>query len=284
MRNRLRLFIILILILAMLFTGASVPGDCSLTLHLTTDSQNEDPSGVEIEVIKVADVTGSGLVYCADFSSFDKDIDSLAEKGFCEALTGFINNNGIQGTVVTTDKDGFAVLRNLDQGVYYSREKSVKENSPVFAPFLSVIPTDGKKDVTVEPKTVARSITDETISLTVKKVWNDDGKNRPDSVKVKLSSEDGEKETITLSSANSWTYKWEDLAKDKKWSVEEIDIPSGYKATYSSEGTVVTITNTAKLIQTGQTDWPLPVLFFAGMLFISAGVMLKIVGRKNDDE
>ena len=282
MKNRVKLFCISIIMILMLFAGAFVIPECSLTIHLAFADASTNAEGIEIELIQVADLKDSGLVYCSPFSSFEKDIGSLEEHGYTKALSSFIDQNKITGVKKSTDKDGYVVFDKLTPGVYYSREINIKENSPVFEPFLTVIPTDGKYDVTAEPKTIAVG-TSET-ELTVKKVWNDDGKNRPSSVKVMLKNEEGVKQTVTLNSSNDWTYKWEGLDSKKTWTIEEIDIPSGYKASYSTEGKVCTITNTAKLIQTGQTNWPMPVLFFAGILFISAGVMLKIIGKGREDE
>ena len=282
MRNRNRLFCILILLISVLFVGAFIIPECSLTVHLTFADGTTNAEGIEIELIQIADLNGSDMSYCTQFSSFEKDISSLEEHGYTSALTKYIDENKITGITKKTDKDGTVVFDKLESGVYYSRETSIKESSTVFEPFLTIIPTDGKYDVTAEPKTIAVG-TDET-ELTVKKVWNDNGKNRPTSVKVRLRNEDGIVETVTLDKSNNWTYKWEGLDSKKTWSLEEINIPSGYEVSYSTEGTVCTITNTAKLIQTGQNNIPIPVLFFAGTLFISAGVMLKIIGKGKEDE
>ena len=58
--------------------------------------------------------------------------------------------------------------------------------------------------------------------------------------------------------------------------------------TYSSEtgeGVITfTVTNTAKLIQTGQNEKEIAILFFAGILLISAGIIIRIVGRRADEE
>ena len=114
------------------------------------------------------------------------------------------------------------------------------------------------------------------------KVWNDDGSNRPESVKVELYNEDGAYQTVTLNAGCSWQYKWTGLDPDKKWEIRETEVPQGYTATYSAEGYNFTITNTYKLPQTGQTNWPVPVLIFAGMLVLSAGAILRYTGRRDE--
>lgn len=88
----------------------------------------------------------------------------------------------------------------------------------------------------------------DTESLKVNKVWKDDSdKNgkRPNSVKVQL-YRDGEKyeEPIELNEDNGWSYLWNKLEKGHTWTVEEIDLPDGYKSSVSSDGLTFTITNT----------------------------------------
>lgn len=119
-------------------------------------------------------------------------------------------------------------------------------------------------------------------SLTVKKVWSDSGKNRPTSVTVALYNGESKMETITLSAANNWTYTWKDLDGLGNWSVKEINIPTGYKATYKTKNGVTTITNTASLIQTGQLNWPIPVLAGIGSVLLTVGLFLIFGKRKHD--
>jgi len=82
----------------------------------------------------------------------------------------------------------------------------------------------------------------ELVNVTVEKVWDDnedqDGK-RPESVTVQLKA-DGEAvgDPVTLNEANEWTYEWENLEKYKagevgqevEYTVEEVEVPTGYEA------------------------------------------------------
>lgn len=121
-------------------------------------------------------------------------------------------------------------------------------------------------------------------TITVKKVWSDNGKNRPTSVTVALYNGKEQVETVTLSKSNSWTYTWEQLDGLGDWSVKEINVPKGYKATYKEKDGVTTITNTASLIQTGQLNWPIPVLGGLGVLLVLFGLFLLLRKRKEERE
>ena len=114
----------------------------------------------------------------------------------------------------------------------------------------------------------------EPVDLTVKKVWSDNNDKRgvrPDSVTVTLYNGSDPVEKVVLSDKNNWTYSWEDLDGAGKWSVLETGIPSGYVPTYKTVGEVVTVTNTLTLIQTGQLNWPIPVLGGLGILMVLFG-------------
>lgn len=113
--------------------------------------------------------------------------------------------------------------------------------------------------------------------LTVKKAWSDENDKRgirPDSVTVTLYNGDIAVDKVILGRWNNWTYTWHNLDGNGNWSVIETGIPKGYTPIYSVENGVVTITNIATLIQTGQMNWPIPVLGGLGILLLSAGVVL----------
>ena len=123
------------------------------------------------------------------------------------------------------------------------------------------------------------------LDVVVRKVWSsDDMKDRPDSVTVTLYNGDVPYETVRLGAWNNWTYTWKDLSAYGNWQVIESNIPKGYVPSYSVSGNVVTITNTRRLIQTGQLNWPIWVLGGAGLVLISlGGAMLVKKKRENND-
>lgn len=82
-------------------------------------------------------------------------------------------------------------------------------------------------------------------TVNVKKVWViDDGGERPDSVSVQL-MRDGEPfgDPVTLNDANDWSYAWNDLESGHNWTVVELNVPDGFKATVSQSGDTFTIIN-----------------------------------------
>lgn len=121
------------------------------------------------------------------------------------------------------------------------------------------------------------------VDLTVKKVWSDMNNkqgNRPGSITVTLYNGTQAVDKVILSGANNWTYTWFQLDGTGSWSVQE-SVPLGYKPYYIKSGNVVTITNMVTLIQTGQLNWPIPVLGSLGALLILFGVYMMLRKRKN---
>ena len=124
-------------------------------------------------------------------------------------------------------------------------------------------------------------------NLIVKKNWSDENdKNgiRPDSVSVTLYNGDKAVEKVVLGDWNNWTYSWEGLDGNGDWSVLETGIPKGYTPSYHANGDVVTITNTATLIQTGQLNWPIMVLGSLGVLMILFGIIIVMMRKKKENK
>ena len=117
----------------------------------------------------------------------------------------------------------------------------------------------------------------EPVEVKVIKHWDDqDNKNgiRPSSVVVTLYNGTTAVDKQLLNRKNGWSYTWKDLDGSCDWSVLETNIPSGYAPSYKIRNGVVIITNTSKLIQTGQLTWPIPVLGGLGILLIIIGVCM----------
>ena len=72
------------------------------------------------------------------------------------------------------------------------------------------------------------------------------------------------------------------MPESDAYSIEEVDVPKGFTATYQQKGYIFTVTNTSTLIQTGQLIWPIPVLAVSGMLLIAVGITLLQKKRKTN--
>ena len=148
-----------------------------------------------------------------------------------------------------------------------------------------------------ETGTKYNEVLDDTVyyppmDLTVVKKWIDQDSKRPTGISVQL-YQDGEVygDPVRLNKSNSWQTTYEALDPRCEWTVKETKIPEGYTATYkyseplvNEDGTLYAtcrVTNTGSLLQTGQLNWPIPVLVMFGTLFMAVGLMLT---RKKKEE
>ena len=98
----------------------------------------------------------------------------------------------------------------------------------------------------------------EKTSISVKKIWKDSGnavKTHPDITVQLFANGKAEGDPVTLNEKNGWKWTWTDLCKNAKvgnvskpidYTVEELEIPAGYKVKISGDSTKgFVITNTA---------------------------------------
>ena len=152
------------------------------------------------------------------------------------------NGNAEGAPVVLNDSNGWKYTwNNLDRYDNWS----VKEID-VPSGYTTTYANTGNVDNGYVCEITNTLIPEDKTFVAVNKVWKDDVEaNRPTSIQVQL-LKDGvaEGEAVTLSKENNWTYTWTDLVKSATWTVEEINVPTNYKASVSGTDNQYTITNT----------------------------------------
>ncbi len=267
-----------------LFASASDVVDREETGSVSVTLKDGDTavSGAEITLYQVAaaETENSGLqfVFTEDFRGFGGTPTDLTEETVSR-LADYAVQNSVGGEALRTDENGSVRFEGLSLGLYLAVQSGSVPGYSDCSPFLVSVPTksDGNwiYDIDATPKTDIVRLVD----ITVKKLWNDDGENRPESITVELRNGDAVVDTVTLKEQNGWSHTWENQPKGDAWSVKEIHIPKGYTATYAQNGFEYTITNTPTLIQTGQLKWPVPVLAGAGLLLFAIGWVLYFKGE-----
>jgi uncharacterized surface anchored protein len=155
--------------------------------------------------------------------------------------------------------------------------------------------------------------------ISVIKKWETD-KEIPDSITVVLLRDFKEYAKIELNKDNNWYYRWDNLPKNHVWNVVEMIVPDGYTVSYETSSNTVTIINEYNeegttepgtepgtqpgtepgegttrpsggedddgkddLADTGQLNWPIPVLAVAGLLLSSIGWAVLNFGKKENE-
>ena len=257
----------------------------SISVTLTEQKEKTPIAGAQLQVYYIAtvDINGEGklsYIYTEDFSGIGIAMDDpeLAVK-----LDAYLSQNEKTAIRLCTDAEGTAVCPDLPLGLYFIRQTNTVEGYAPCTPFLVTVPMESSDGyvyaVNASPKTEVAKLT----TITIEKVWNTDASTEAaDSVTVQLLRGGKVVKTATLSENNNWRITYADMPESDAYSIQEIDIPEGFTATYKQNGYLFTVTNTATLIQTGQLIWPIPVLAFVGVLLIAVGSSLLQKKRKQD--
>ena len=256
-------------------------------ISVTLKTEDTAVSGAELTAYRVADAESkdSNLTFTftepfADFGGTPEELQSAEDS---ERLAEYVKENGISGTKAVTDSSGCAVFEDLPLGLYLVAQTKSAEGFSDCSPFLVSLPIEEDGVWVYEADATPKTDVEQLVDITVKKVWNDgnDPSSRPDSVTVNLYRDSVLLDTVILNSENNWSYTWQALPKSDGYSVEEESV-SGYAASYSQSGSVFTVTNTPKLVQTGQLNWPIPVLAVCGVGLFAVGWGLVFLKRKKD--
>lgn len=258
------------------FPDKSIGG--TLTLHKVGEAQ-------EVNSNLVFSLTGS-------FSGSGVSLSDLNASGLAQKLVDYAKKNNVQGHSAQANKNGYVTFSGLSAGLYLVMQSEAVDGYLPAVPFLVSLPMySGESDswiysIDAAPKVQRPSR--EPVSVTVVKKWLDNNKNRPDSLTVNLLQEGEIVDTVVITAEDDWKYTWNNLNAYYSWTVKEV-VPEGYKAEYSVYKDTTTITNKASwyvppadvLIQTGQLNWPVPILVSAGLLLILVGCILLRRGKED---
>ena len=288
-RKILALFAMALLIITCVNTVAAEefdPGKTgAISVTLTEQYDKEPIVGAELSVYYVAAVhinTNGNLNYIYTDAFENSGID-MADPSLAAKLDAYVLEHNVSAVKITTDENGTATCKELALGLYFIRQTGAVEGFAPCTPFMVTVPgrnADGYVyEVNASPKTEVARLT----SITIKKVWNTDASTEAaDRVTVQLLQNGNVVQTAILNAQNNWQVTYTGMPESDAYSIEEVDVPKGFTATYQQKGYIFTVTNTSTLIQTGQLIWPIPVLAVSGMLLIAVGITLLQKKRKTN--
>lgn len=278
---------------------------CSLSLSLIPENAEDQPcAGAVVDLYRAAEAEiADGTVdfrYTEDFSGCTASLADITDPSAAQAIYQYAVSNSVPCQERTANASGLASYDALETGLYLVAAVSVPEGVVQFDPFLIALPQADEGIwnyiVTANPKLFFD--TESNTSLRVRKVWEGDSGQHPQSVTVRLMNDNGVFDTVTLNAENEWSYRWESLSDAEHWYVAEENVPAGYTVSYANNGAEYIIKNTKttvpptssppdgskKLYQTGQLNWPVPILAGGGMLLILLGLGIRGLGKKRTDE
>lgn len=285
MKRMMTFLVCLTLLLSLTPRAQALSLDKPCSLRVRLEDETETVIGGTLTLRRVAGVTAPDgkLQYAltAAFAPSGADLGDVNDPSLPKILAAFAEENHLPGETAAPGDGGVTAFPGLSAGMYLVTQESAPEGYYPIDPFLVCLPAtsaDGAGwvyDLEASPKLEPLpEVPTERVDLTVKKVWDDSGKNRPGSVKIGLFADGEEIDRVNLSRQNGWKHTWRDLDGGREYEVRELDVPRGYTATYRIRNGVVTVTNTATLIQTGQLNWPVPVMAVSGLVLLMIGMIL----------
>lgn len=306
MRKKLSALLIALLILASLpltvYAAGPVEMGREVSLKLTYAYEELKLEGVEFDIYLLSTMDEVGeLTPVPAFAAYEGMLDirgknDAAWYAAADALNIVVQtSDSIQPTAsAVTDAEGIAEFsddgKTLTKGLYLVTATTHTLDGYIYStkPFMVLLPardagTDAwRYSVSVAPKKDRLPV---VADYTVKKEWEDygEGKHRPKSITIYLYCDDELYDKIKLPYEGNWSYTWEDLDTNHKWSVKE-DKVNGYKdPKITREGNIFyvkNVLNKPKLPQTGQLNWPVPVMAAAGLTLFAVGWVLCFGRRK----
>lgn len=305
--KRLSAFLIALLLLCTLPLTALAAGavdmgkNVSLTICHTYGDVKLEGVTFDLYLISTMDETGE-LTPTEDFAAYEDMVDirgknDAAWYATAEALDQTISASDsiVPADSAVTDQNGIAAFpipgKTLVKGLYLVRATEVVRDDFIYStlPFMVLLPARDSitdewiYDVAVNSKPEQVPVLED---ITVVKIWKDYGhtEKRPKSITIQL-LRDGEPygKAITLPHNGEWSYTWVDLEAYYDWSVKELKVDN-YTSDVTQEGNTFVVTNTLdepKLPQTGQMNWPIPVMTVAGLALFIFGWYLCF-GRKRE--
>ena len=273
----------------------------SLTINLTDKSTKEPIKDITFKLYyvaeNIADVNNPEYKYSSDFEKCSAKLD-VEDSYLPVYLAFYAQKNNINYEKSVTDENGTARFYNLKEGLYL-----VSSNHMMVMPFFFSIPekegNELRYDVTAMPKSDVAPETDEKQNIEVEKLWR--AENHPESIVAVLLKDGKEFAQVVLNEENNWSAKWEGLTSGSSWQVVEKDVPDGFNVKYETEGNKFIIINTADsiienetetqtelqkedddvLADTGELNWPVPVMAISGILIFSIGWVLLNLKKKS---
>ena len=273
-------------------------------LNMLMQIQGEDGKMVPVKgevglyCVALTRLVNADQFYVATASFMGADIDlsgivteeNLLEKVPISALEKNIENYRLKPRFVSTiDEKGNVHFGNLSAGLYLVVPMKPDNGPALYTmnPFLVTLPRTTDQGIydydCVTPMLPKVEVTPGLVDIMVVKEWkNDKPESRPKSITVDLMNGSMIAETVDLDPANNWQYIFRGKPANIEWTVQERKV-EGYDCKVGRMEMLddmyrVVITNTPSegvLKQTGQLNWPVPVLLSGGLLLVACGFVMS---------
>ena len=246
------LIVSLLGLLSFAISPVQAAGQASITVQMKDTSGNAVAGG-QLSVYKVAEVKDGKYQYTAAFAKMDEDISAKTQstvmtESFAESLASYVAANEASGQTSQISSSGEAVLAADEQAVYLVTQTTAANGYEKIKPFTLVLPyvQDGQSmsQIVAKPK-LEKTTPSKPATPSTPSVPNSSSSSSVSSGK-KVGTKPQTPNTPTVTSATS-------------------------SAATSSQQNVPTLPQSPRLPQTGQLNWPIPLLALLGMILFMWG-------------
>lgn len=239
------LIVSLLGLLSFAISPVQAAGQASITVQMKDTSGNAVAGG-QLQVYKVAEVKDGKYQYTAAFAKMDEDISAKTQstimtESFAQSLASYAAANEVSGQTSQISSSGEAVLAADEQAVYLVTQTTAASGYEKIKPFTLVLPyvQDGQSmsQIIAKPK-LEKTTPSKPTTPSTPSVPNSSSSSSVSSGK-KVGTKPQTPNTPVVTSSTS------------------------------SRQNVPTLPQSPRLPQTGQLNWPIPLLALLGMtLFI----------------
>ncbi len=258
-RRIVAVFSLICFICVGIFSAAALDNSQMLTVKF--GSNGTSVSGATVRLYKIGSITEKEIIPEGDFEMLPVDYvygDTQGLANLALTLEGIVFEQKLQESYRdVTDEKGEADFDGapIPEGAYLVLASTEKLDGTTYIPAPSIISLPYTQEG-VKPDTVSLELkyetvppeTQEYISRKVLKVWKNDREDmRSEKIYVQLLCNGSVYDTQELSEENGWSFKWDYLAADCRWTVVEKNVPTNYTVLVSFEGITFVVTNDAHL-------------------------------------
>lgn len=250
------LIVSLLGLLSFAISPVQAAGQASITVQMKDTSGNAVAGG-QLSVYKVAEIKDGKYQYTAAFAKMDEDISAKTQstvmtESFAQSLASYAAANEVSGQTGQISSSGEAALAADEQAVYLVTQTTAANGYEKIKPFTLVLPyvQDGQSmsQIIAKPKlektTPTKPATPSTPSVPNSSSSSSVSSGKKVGTKPQTPNTPKTPNTPTVTSATSF-------------------------AATSNRQNVPTLPQSPRLPQTGQLNWPIPLLALLGMaLFI----------------
>ena len=260
--------------------------------------------GAHFRFYKVADIDETMLFTLTEtFQPYEEKVivnntqDQQTWADTAATLSAYVNGDGLPFTHEGYIKNG-ELYAELETGLYLILADPVEYDGWVYKcqPIITCAPTAKGNTADVEvwnydfeinPKFEKEKPDYTEKTYKVIKQWQDGrGVKRPAEITVNILKNGKVFEEVKLNKSNDWCYTWTAEDDGSEWQVQEVNIPSGYRAEISRNQTRFVIRNHAGTPDTsdpGVDRTPLITLCVSGLAAVISGFLL-LKSRKEEAE